>query len=152
MENGVFLVYEYGGGMDIYRDGDQYGHRIEIDSTGGYVFYERIYREQQGDQSVQHRQLNRGVLEKETLDTLKAQIRRLDLSKLPDRLPDVDPRKVSLMQPAESVSLTIKSGMPDEQSVRSYMGADSEHYPEEFLGIHRFLRQLVRSKAEHISE
>ena len=142
----TLLAYSYGGGMDTYQDGDRYGYRVEIRGNGEYALYERIYRRSEDGGTLQNDRINQGTLQGEVFDSLKTLIRTSDFSSLPDRLPNVDPRKTEIRGPAEEVYLSVRTEQSRRHTTRAHMGADPEHYPDTFLRLHRKLKQLIREE------
>lgn len=148
----VLISYAYGGGMDMYQDGDRYGHRIVLYFDGTYTLYERTYREAEDERrSIDEKAIGQGTLDAETVDLLRQKAPAAH--EWPERMPDVDPRRVPVREPAETVTLDVRTE-PGESaaSVQANMGADAEHYPDRFWSFHREMRELLEEKREALSE
>lgn len=148
--NGDYMIeYSHGGEMDIYSDGNQYGHKITIDFEGNLTIYERIYRQYNKEEYIDDQKVKELTLDSSQLDSLKALIQDPDFSSLSGRLPNVDPREVEIREPAASIEVTYKSDHEAEaSSIRANMGADRRHYPEAFLEFNREMQNLLRSHLE----
>ena len=148
--NGNYMIeYSHGGEMDIYSDGNQYGHKITIDFEGNLTIYERIYRQYNKEEYIDDQKVKELTLDSSQLDSLKALIQDPDFSSLSGRLPNVDPREVEIREPAASIEVTYKSDHEAEaSSIRANMGADRRHYPEAFLEFNREMQNLLRSHLE----
>lgn len=134
--------------MDVYDNGDRYGYGIDIRSDGSYLLYRRFYRTRAEEQpSIREKEVGQGELTGKEFGSLRSQVDSLDLASIPRRLPDVDPRKVEIRGPAESVVLKMKTASSGELiEIRADMGADRKHYPPAFLRLHRDLKQLIRER------
>jgi len=60
------------------------------------------------------------------------------------RLPDVSTPEVEYRTPAETITITARKDDGSMHRVQSNMGVELRHYPEDFLEIHRFLRDWYR--------
>lgn len=149
-EEDLFLSYRVGGSMDMYEAGDRYGHGIDIQFNGRYQLYRRIYQKGAGETpSVRDEEVGEGELDEEVFASLKSKVDSLDLSSLPKRLPDVDPRKVEIREPAETVILRARSAPSTELiEIQAHMGADRQHYPSTFLQLHDRFQQLYQRLSE----
>ena len=148
-DEAVLVTYAYGGGMDRYQDGDRYGHRLTVRFDGTYTLYERIYREENGERSIRDQNIAQDTLEEEPLESLKTQVQAFAAEAWPERLPDVDPRRVELREPADQVTLEARAEPGDEPTtVRAHMGADPEHYPGAFWTLHQELRRLTHDAGD----
>ena len=150
----VYAVYSRGGGMDIYANGDRYGHKLEIFMDGRFCLYRRIYQKDEKDSnhgSIQDQTAGDGELDPARMDSLRSLIDKSDFFSLPSRLPDVSPHEVEHRTPAETVIITIRKEDGTLHRVQAGMGVDSQHYPEDFLEIHRFLRNWQRELILKIS-
>lgn len=145
----TYLIYSAGGGMDIYEDGNRYGQKLEINTDAGYRIYHRIYREgeesgNEESRTIRDELVKQGELDPERLDSLRSLIDESDFFSFPNRLPDVSPLEVEHRTPAETITITIRKEDGSMHRVQSYMGVDLRHYPEDYLEIHRFLRDWYR--------
>lgn len=140
----IFVVYQEGGGFDVYEDGDRYGYKMEISFEGDVILYERIYRKVDGDRSMDEVEINKGKVDESQLDSLSSTIEKSGFFEYPNRLPDVSPLEVEIRTPAEQISISIRKS-PDEEikKVRANLGADHKHYPEGFFELRREFRQLM---------
>ncbi len=148
--NGNYMIeYSHGGEMDIYSDGNTYGHKMTIDFEGKLIIYERIYRQYNKEEYIDNKKIKESTLDTAQLDSLITLIRNPDFTSLSGRLPNVDPREVEIREPAASIEIKYKTD-PDAQAtnIRANMGADNRHYPDAFLEFNRELRSLLRSQLE----
>jgi len=150
----LLLSYRVGGGMGMYDDGDRYGYGIDIQSDGSYLLYRRFYQNRTGEaSSIREKEVDQGELNLEEFASLKAKLDSLNLSSIPKRLPDVDPRKVEIRTPAETVILRVRSIQSEELvEIRADMGTESQHYPSAFLRLHKYLKRLIRQLLSEADE
>jgi hypothetical protein len=143
--NCSIVLYRYYGILDVYSDGDIYGKEITVKEYKHYEIRNLIYREEDGQKSIQDTTVQNGSLKEAKFDTLAAKIKALNASSLPQRLPDVSPQR--LQGPAEEIVLKARRTSSEEfKTIRAHMGASAEHYSADFLQLHRFLKQLIRQK------
>jgi hypothetical protein len=140
--------------MDIYKDEDWYGFGIDIWFDGSYALYRRVYRRvEEGEGSIQEKIVGEGQLRDEEFTSLNTGVDTLSLSSIPKRLPDVDPRKVEIRGPAETVLLSVREDPSEElDELRIDMGADRKHYPEALLRLHERLKSLARKRITEIGD
>ncbi len=146
----VFVAYRSGGGRDIYHDGDRYGHKIEITFNGNYTLYRLIYHGQPGNSKISEKEIQCGSLQKNEFESLKACIQGSEFFDLPEKLPEASPRDVEFRAPARRIEMSIRPSQGEKSvTVTAQMGADREHYPEDFLKIHSELNEICRALLEH---
>lgn len=142
----VFLSYQVGGEQDMYSDGDQYGHRVQLSFDRRYVLSRLVYRTTNDGYTLDTMEVRRDRLSPSVFDTLRTRAEAVVSDSIPARLPSVNPRDVSIRAPAMSVTLKARSTpSSDRVSVRANMGADREHYPPSFLRLHSTLNRLLYS-------
>ncbi len=144
-----WITYSYGGGMDMYQEGDRYGYTLAIFKNGNFRIYERIYREVDDERSIEENKYAEGTLDADQMDELSELVDKDNFFDFAERLPEGSPRDLQLREPAETISITLYDDETDrEHRVRAYMGADRQHYPEKFYEMHRTLRKLLQDKRE----
>ena len=148
-EKNLFISYRHGGGMDMYQDGDRYGHKIDIAFDGTYTLYRLIYRSGNGRGSVSEESVRRGTLPEDTLSSIKATLECEGFYDLKERLPAGSPHEIEMRGPAPSVTITARLQPADStHTVRANMGADRRHYPELFNELNRRLHAILRAEIE----
>lgn len=145
----VFIDYRSGGGRDLFRDGDRYGHRLEVTFTGNYILYRLLYRGRPGDSSIDQKEIKRGALDRGVFNSLRSKVSESDFSKLPRRLPEVGPHEAEYRTPARTVQVSIRPEPGEEAvTVKAHMAVDREYYPEFFLDLYHELNEISRELLE----
>lgn len=148
----AWVMYRSGAGLDMYQDGDTHGYAVSVRRDGGYILCERIWRDNEGESSVYGQQIGRGELDGEQLEAMQDLMSRFDVAGMPARLPDVDPRRVQLREPAETVTIAVVGDEGQRHTVRAHMGADHRHYPEGFLELRNHFDELLRELRQREEE
>jgi hypothetical protein len=142
----LLVSYQSGGGVDMYENGDRYGHRIEVRFNGEYKLHRLTYRESEEGDTLASALVRQDTLAPDVLDTLKAQVQRLQADSVSPTLPDVDPRSTIIRTPARSVRLEARpKPAATAVKVEANMGADRENYPPSFLTLYGRLQRLIES-------
>ncbi len=145
----VFIVYSSGGGRDVFRDGDRYGHKLEMCFDGDYVLFRLRYRGEPGDSSIEEEEIKRGVIDNKIFQSLKKSILESDFFELPAELPDVSPHEVEYRTPARTIKMSVRPAPTDEMhTVRSRMAIDRKRYPKTFWDLHKKLSEISRDLLE----
>ena len=140
----IWVSYSVGGGMGIYADGALYGRKVEITTDGKFRMYRRYMHRLNEERSLRDSLQIQGEVDSGRMETLLELISRANFFELPGRLPDASPMDIEIREPAESVEMVIRREDGTKHRVRAHMGADTRHYPEEFIELHRYLRRWVR--------
>lgn len=141
----MFIEYKEGGEFDEYKDGDRYGSKMTIDISGGVSIFERIYRNKDGQRTIEEVMITKGQLDDAALDSLCAKIENLGFYEFPQRLPNVSPIEADLKSPAKQVTISIRKKTDGEmKTVQAHLGADQKYYPQGFFELRGELQRLMK--------
>ena len=148
-EKQLLVEYRESGGMDMYKDGDSYGHVMYIYTCGYVVANELIYTIVGGERKITETPLTTCRFRKEKVKAVSAKIENSNFDTFPSSLPDASPHEINMRTPASSVRIASEALAPNNiKVVNAYMGADHKHYPDGFLELLRYLRTLLEEVIE----